>query len=108
MESRRELSQKVAEDFGKSFQSVAALVKQAIGRDGLRSGNTLTVSRYDAIMAGFLAYLAKTTEPNPDEIKDRLASLEADTEYLWSIEEFVNDTERVTKRLERARAILGA
>lgn len=108
MEDNREIDPKRAEAIGEAFKKAAKHVKETIGKEGLRAGNTLSVSRFDAVMAGFDAYLQTHPQPSSQEIGDRLATLEADSDYQWSIDEFVNDTDRVKKRIERARAVFGA
>lgn len=107
MEEHREMSMEKVEEVAQAFRDVTTWVANTIGREGLRSGNTLTVSRFDAVMAGYDAYLIAHPEPDAEQLKAKLQELEADPDYQWSIEEFVNDTDRVKKRLERARAIFG-
>lgn len=108
METNRDMDTSLVDEVGETFSRVVQLVHESIGREGLRSGNTLTVARYDAIMAGFDEFLASHPEPSADDVKERLEELEQDEDYKWSIEEFVNDTDRVKKRIQRARAIFGA
>lgn len=108
MESNRDMSAEKVEELGERFRKVVALVKDTIGKGGLRSGNTLTVSRFDAVMTGFDAYLAAHPEPQSDDVLERLSALEADADYQWSIDEFVNDTDRVKKRIDQAKSIFGA
>ncbi len=108
MESNRDMSAEKVEKLDERFRKVVALVKDTIGKGGLRSGNTLTVSRFDAVMTGYDAYLAAHPEPQNDDVLERLSALEADADYQWSIDEFVNDTDRVKKRIDRAKSIFGA
>jgi hypothetical protein len=108
MERNRNISAERASELGQAFANTVRMVNSSIGRDGLRSGSTLTVARFDALMAGFDSYAASGAELDEGEIVEKLAELEADEEYKWSIEEFVNDTERVKTRIKRARAIFGA
>lgn len=105
MEQHREMPKEKVEEVAQAFRDVTTWVVNTIGREGLRSGNTLTVSRFDAVMAGYDAYLIAHAEPDTNQLMAKLQELEADPEYKWSIDEFVNDTDRVKKRLERARAI---
>ena len=107
MEEHREMSTEKVEEVAQAFRDVTTWVANTIGREGLRSGNTLTVSRFDAVMAGYDAYLIAHPEPDAEQLNAKLQELEADPDYQWSIEEFVNDTDRVKMRLERARAIFG-
>ena len=107
MEKNRNLGAKLADELEAALKKVTELVRGSIGKDGLKSGNTLTVSRFDAVMAGFDAYIASHKKPSKNALKAKLRSLEKDEEYLWSIAEFVNDTDRVRIRIERARTIFG-
>lgn len=108
MEDHRHIDEAHAEQLASAFSKVVTLVNSTIGKEGLKSGSTLTVARFDAIMAGFDAYVSSRAELNEAEIPERLAALEADKDYQWSIEKFVNDTDRAKKRIERARVIFGA
>lgn len=107
MENNRDMKEEKVTEIKEAFEAAASLVKETIGKDGLRSGNTLTVSRFDAVMAGLDAYLEAHSELIKDDVLHRLQNLENDADYKWSIDEFVNDTERVKKRIERARSIFG-
>ena len=108
MEENRDIEAARAGEIEEAFKRVVTLVEETIGKEGLRAGNTLSVSRFDAVMAGFDEYIQMHPTPSSSELSDRLMALEADDEYQWSIDEFVNDTDRVKKRIERARAIFGA
>ena len=108
MEDNRDISEENAIRIGEAFKAAATLVTQTVGKDGLRSGSTLTVARFDAVMCGFDAYLESHPNPSLDEAVEFLKLLEKDREYKWSVEEFVNDTDRVKKRIERSRTIFGA
>ncbi len=108
MERNREISEERAKSVGDAFKRATALVKKTLGEDGLRSGRTLTVSRFDAVMSGFDAYLKSYSKPSEKKVAHLLKYLEDDIDYKWSVDEFVNKPDRVRKRIERARAIFGA
>ena len=108
MEDNRDMAEAQVDELKAAFAKCVTLVKETIGKEGLRSGNTLTVSRFDAVMTGFDAYLSIHPQPDNAEVLDRLAQLEGDGDYQWSIEEFVNDTDRVKKRINRAIEVFGA
>ena len=108
MEQNRGILSGRAEEIGKAFKRVAALVRNTVGKDSIRSGNTLVVTRFDAVMVGLDSHLEAHPKTSGQEIATRLQKLETDEKYQWSIDEFVNDTGRVQTRIERARAILGA
>lgn len=107
MEDNREMADEKVAEIVQAFQNITTWIAKSIGREGLRSGTTLTVSRFDAVMAGYDAYLIAHPEPETEQLVSKMQELEADADYLWSVEEFVNDTDRIKKRLERARAIFG-
>ena len=108
MEENRELSEDRAAKIGDAFKSAADFVVVAFGKDGLRSDNTFRVLRFDSVMCGFDAYLESHSNPSEKEVVDRLSELENDDDYNWSVEEFVTETSRVKKRMERIRSIFGA
>lgn len=108
MEEHRDMSQEKVDEISEAFRNTTNWVNNTLGHDGLRSGKTLTIARFDAVMAGYDAYLAAHPEPDPGEIASKLAELEANEEYQRTIAEFVNDTDRVKSRIELARAIFGS
>ena len=108
MERNREISEERAKSVGDAFKRATTLVKKTLGEDGLRSGKTLTVSRFDAVMSGFDTYLKSCSKPSEKKVVRLLKYLEDDIDYKWSVDEFVNKPDRVRKRIERARAIFGA
>ena len=107
MERNREISEEHAKSLADAFRSVITLVKKTLGEDGLRSGKTLMVSRFDAVMSGFDTYLKSYSEPSERRVVRLLSDMEDDDDYKWSVDEFVNRSDRVKKRIERARAIFG-
>lgn len=108
MEENRDMEPSRADTINSAFERTVDLVVNMIGREKFRSGNTLTVSRFDAIMAGVDAYLEAYPEPDKATVLEKLAELENDEDYKWSIEKFVNDTDRVKKRIARSRNIFGS
>ena len=108
MEDNRDMSAERLDSIKSRFERVSDVVVHMIGKEKFRSGNTLTVSRFDAVMAGVDAYLEVNAEPNREAVLQKLDELEQDNEYKWSVEEFVNDTDRVRKRITRARDIFGS
>ena len=108
MEENRELPEDRAAKIGDAFKNAADFVVMAFGKDGLRSDNTFRVLRFDSVMCGFDTYLESHSNPSEKEAAERLVDLEKDDDYNWSIEEFVTETNRVKKRMERVRSIFGA
>ena len=107
MEKNRELSVENLKQIEKAFKKSVTLLKKTLGASGLRSGNTLTVARFDAVMSGFDAYLESCPEPSNVKVADLLETMEQKDDYKWSVEKFVNDTKRVKKRIECARTVFG-
>ena len=108
MEENREMPEDRAARIGDAFKNATDFVIRALGKDGLRSGNTFRALRFDSLMVGFDAYLRSHSNPSEDEVVERLSDLEKDNDYSWSTEEFVNETNRVKKRMERVCSIFGA
>ena len=108
MEENREMSKERTVTIGNAFKNAADFVMKTLGRDGLRSVKTIRVLRFDAVMIGFDAYLESHPSPSEEEVVNRLGELDEDRDYIWSTEEFVNETSRVQKRIERVRSIFGA
>jgi len=107
MEENRDINHEKIEIIKTSFQKVIRLANTVIGKEKFRSGNNLIVSRFDAIMAGLDSYLQVHPTHDPDEIIRKLNILEENETYKWSVEEFVNDTDRVKKRIICAHEIFG-
>lgn len=108
MEENRDISEDHAAKIVDAFKNATDFVIKVFGEDGLRRDNTFRVLRFDSVMGGFDAYLESHSNPSEKEVVDRLSDLEKDSDYNWSIEEFVNETNRVKKRMERVRSIFGA
>lgn len=106
-ETNRNIDDKSVANIEAAFEKVSDLVLNTIGKEGLRSGNTLKVSRFDAVMAGFDEYVGSHSKVDKSKLKSKLKQLEDDEEYKWSIDEFINDTDRVRVRINRARTIFG-
>ena len=108
MEEHREISNERSTIIKDAFKKTANLAMDTFGNNGLRSGNTFRALRFDALMIGCDTYLQSQRNPSKEEAGARMRGLERDNDYKWSIEEFVNETNRVKKRLERIRSIFGA
>jgi hypothetical protein len=89
------------------FCAAADLVVAARGVEAFKQGGTFLLSRFDAMMVGITRGLY-AGKAGPEWVSERWEQLEEDPEYQWTVAEFVNDTNRVTKRLERSVTIFTA
>ena len=108
MAENRQISAERLEEFANAFRMTIALVKSAIGKKGFRNGRKLKACRFDAIMCGVDAYIGKSKSPSKEDVLSRLERLQSNERYKWSIDEHVNETDRVKKRVELALDIFGA
>lgn len=108
MEENRDMEADIGETIADEFSKITSSITETLGVDGLKRGSTFVVSRFDAVMIGFCHHLRRYGTLNPDELKKRYAVLEEDEKYIWSVEKFVNDTDRVKTRIRKAIEILGA
>ena len=109
MEENRGLSEEISVELVESFTTAIELVKAAKGDGFFKNGGTFLLSRFDAIMVAVSEWLAINPEVTADVVSVRIDDLmndETHEGYQWAIEEFVNDTNRVTARLARARHFL--
>jgi hypothetical protein len=109
MEKNRGLSEEIRVELIKSFTTAIELVKAAKGDNFFKNGGTFLLSRFDAIMVAVSEWLVINSEVTADVVSARIDDLlndETHEGYQWAIEEFVNDTNRVTARLTRARHFL--
>ena len=108
MEDHRYMPEADLTEIKNAFPAVTKAIVEIFGRDIIRSGSTLIVSKFDAITVGIDAFIKSGRELSDVELNRRLAELEANEKYQRSIDEFVNDTDRVTDRIELAKSIFGA
>ena len=112
MENNRNLPDAKIEELRTVFLAVVQAIVDSIGREGLRNGTTFVITKFDAVFVGYATYFKKYGTMDAAVLTQRVDQLEADAgdliSYQWSIEEFVNDTERVKTRIRRARDIIGA
>ncbi len=104
MERNRNIDQARSDIYYDEFRRAASMVLEVKGPAAFKQGGTFVLSRFDAMMTGIVSGLRSGKSGN-DWLKTRWDEVEADKDYMWSIEEFVNDTNRVTKRIERASTI---
>lgn len=98
MRVNRGISDDSAEKLENLFIECISLICDSIGSTAFKTGGTFLLSRFDAVMVG----LAKRVEKNSissDEVKVSFDKLLKNEDYQWATDEFVNDTDRVTKRI---------
>lgn len=112
MEQNRNMPDDRISEIQTFFKLIFEAIVKSIGRDGLRNGSTFVITKLDAVVVGYMEHLKKHGSLDPDTLRKRVANLEADAgegiSFQWAVAEFVNDTDRVQIRLERARQIIGA
>ena len=106
METNRNISEEEKEALITNFTSTIKLINEAKGAQFFKRGGTFLISRFDAIMVAVTELLIKDPNVTAAVVRERIDVLLADTgdnSYQWAVEEFVNDTNRVTARLARSR-----
>ena len=104
MENHRNIDQATADTWISEFDKAVSMVFRLKGAAAFKQGGTFVLSRFDAMMTGIVSGF-RAGKDGDQWLVERWDELEADADYKWSIDEFVNDTNRVSKRLERAIAI---
>ncbi len=104
MERNRNIEPAVSDKYFAEFSQAVGMVLEVKGPAAFKQGGTFVLSRFDAMMTGIVSGL-RAGKSGADWLKKSWDDLESDEEYRWSVEEFVNDTNRVTKRIERAITI---
>ncbi|MFK0337003.1 DUF262 domain-containing protein [Agrobacterium deltaense] len=105
MSSNREMNGEKSAEFVNGFSSLAELIVRNIGQSALKNGSTFLVSRLDAVGVGYLTALANKKTFDDAKFISCWSELLDNTDYQWSIEEFVNDTDRVHKRISTSISI---
>lgn len=108
MEENREITSERSGELKALFNVAILLCLEARGEDAFKRAGTFLLSHFDAVMVGVATAIREDCTLDASVVADRWASLEADEEFQWATLEFVNDTNRVKKRLERAIAIFVA
>lgn len=105
MEENRAIDEKRSDELKSLFVAATALCVEARGEDAFKRAGTFLLSHFDAVMVGITQAIRKDPTLDAKFMADRWDRLESDAEFQWATSEFVNDTNRVKKRLERATAI---
>ena len=104
MEENREIAEEKADELRSAFAQWVELMKEIF----LHRKNPPSVSQFDSVMIGINSYLSEHPEPDPTEVLVRLEQLEHDSDYIWSTEKFTHETDRIKKRINRAKEIFRA
>lgn len=107
MEQHRYIEAALAKGLEADFQSVTSLVVKTRGTNAFKNGGTFVLSTFDAVMVGAVTAMRSGVTFDEKSLEKKWAALEADARFIWATEEFVNDTNRVSARLERAIAVFG-
>lgn len=104
MEENRELSEGQINEFERIFNFTVNKVRTNLGDGAFKNRGTFLLSTFDAVMVG-IAKSEGLTEGNPDsKITNGFKTLKASHEFIYGIEEFVNDVDRVQARVGAAIA----
>ncbi|MFC7380089.1 DUF262 domain-containing protein [Brevundimonas sp. GCM10030266] len=105
METNREVGAERSAELTALFQAAIALCREARGDNAFKRAGTFLLSHFDAVMAGVSRAIRSGAALDAAIVEERWSVLDSDAEFQWATSEFVNDTLRVKKRLERATAI---
>jgi hypothetical protein len=102
MEKNRNLDVEKILEFEKLFESTSSLLLDACGETLFKTGGTLLLSKFDAVTVGFAKAIASGKVFDNVDIISKIDLLLADTDYIESTAEFINDTGNVIKRVNTA------
>lgn len=83
------------------FQKSVKLIFEISGKSLFKPKTTFLLSRFDAIMIGLSSRL-KDKAITQTELKAAIKKIEEHEDFIWSISEFVNDSDRVSTRIKVA------
>jgi len=109
MEDNRNITDPKKEELLAKFESAINLIVEAKGSAFFKRGGTFLLSRFDAIMVATTEMLSREQTVTAKVVRDQIDELLNDGSpegYQWSVDEFVNDTNRVTARISRSRHFL--
>lgn len=102
MNEYRDESQEKLDLFATTFKSLTKTMVEAVGDGALKNKSTFLVSRLDAVAVGFFTATEHGRAFDNLTFRARWDELLLDDDYNWSIEEFVNDKDRMVKRIAAA------
>ena len=100
MEDNRNVSSEESDVLRKYFEIIVKLTREAYGDEAFKKGNTFLLTKFDAVFVGAAKAIEGGKSFDLIEFKKCVDNLLNDKEYQWSIEEFVNDKNRVDKRIK--------
>lgn len=109
MQEHRNITEAESTKLLSNFERAMKLIVAAKGAAFFKRGGTFLLSRFDAIIVAVTEILSKNANVTADALRvqiDQLLNDDSENGYRWSVDEFVNDTNRVTARLSRARYYL--
>lgn len=106
MRDNRNLSNETCEEMRVLFSDLVEKLLAVFGEGVFKQGNTFLLSRFDAVMFGLAKRTDAIVDIGQDDLKQQFQTLLDDEQYQWSVDEFINDTNRVEARLDRAETIL--
>jgi hypothetical protein len=101
MEDNRHIPADRAAIISANFAEAVDLARAVRGNEAFKQGGTFLLTTFDGVMVG-ITHGLRTGKSGAAWVKERWDELDHDDDYKWSIDEFVNDTNRVEKRLQRA------
>jgi hypothetical protein len=107
MENNRLLAEAASAQIKERFADLTHLLLEQIGVDAFKQKGTFVLSRFDAVAVGLATALDGGADLGAGALKEKWDRLMNDEGYQWATLEFVNDTDRVKLRLERAIEIFG-
>nr|WP_324257194.1 DUF262 domain-containing protein [Cellvibrio fontiphilus] len=102
MEENRNMDAAKLDKMHELFVSVVNSLFSACGPSLFKNGSTFLLSKFDAITVGFAKYLSSGKTTDLKDIREKVAHLMDDPNYMKSTIEFINDTDNVTRRIKTA------
>lgn len=109
MQENRHITEEEKNELVANFDLAINLICDAKGNGFFKRGGTFLISRFDAIMVAVTELLSRNPDVPSDVLGaqiDELLSDASEEGYQWAVDEFVNDTNRVTARLAKTRLFL--
>ena len=102
MENMRHADEATIDGMQNAFLTVMKLLHDGLGVAAFKRKSTFLLSEFDAIAVGASISLNNGANLNAGNLKNKVDELIKDKKYIWAIDEFVNDQDRITARIRRA------